>query len=258
MKSVSTGAGLCVLGASIFAAALLSSPKVGASASAGNVSVGGTAANRNNVSENRLDGAAKSPRKQEEGFGGAIQQLPCDYPTESWLNPEPRLFQGGECAVGVGPNNMNYADVNQDGTFEYFWFDDGGGAGFRWIVDRQLYGSSEVIRKHFELTPTGPRIRHTKILELGEDVATRLLMLRPGIQFVRVMFNQHGWADCDGDGDLDFVVTLGASGDGVSDLSAIWFENTGMPASQPNRFDLDRDGHVNTADLSLLLMEFTD
>jgi hypothetical protein len=32
-----------------------------------------------------------------------------------------------------------------------------------------------------------------------------------------------------------------------------------MPVLPPsNPYDLDADGHVNTADLSLLLMEFTD
>jgi hypothetical protein len=237
MRSVSTGTGLCVLGMSILATTLVSSPHVVASA---------------------LAMAARSPGIQEDGGNGAIRKLACAGPTETWLDPQPRLFERGECAVGVGPGNMSYADVNRDGSPEYFWFDDSGGAGFRFIVERQFNSGMDVLRKYFEVTPAGSKISYAPVLELGEDVATRLLMLRPGIEFLRVIYNQHGWADCDGDGDLDLVITVSASGVGVADLSAIWFENTGMPASQTNPYDLDRDGHVNTADLSLLLMEFTD
>ena len=37
-----------------------------------------------------------------------------------------------------------------------------------------------------------------------------------------------------------------------------WFENIAGTGTSANPYDLDHDGSVNTADLSLLLMEFTD
>jgi hypothetical protein len=67
------------------------------------------------------------------------------------------------------------------------------------------------------------------------------------------------WRDMDDDGDLDallqFYVSTTTGGSG----GVVWIENTGLPAAPPpNPYDLDQDGNVNTADLSLLLLEFTD
>jgi hypothetical protein len=38
----------------------------------------------------------------------------------------------------------------------------------------------------------------------------------------------------------------------------LWIENLAGAVATANSYDLDHDGHVNTGDLSLLLMEFTD
>jgi hypothetical protein len=65
----------------------------------------------------------------------------------------------------------------------------------------------------------------------------------------------------DSDGDLDLVLFV-SLWDGVTSpplYGEWWFENTGYQAPPPlNPYDFDGNGHVNTADLSLMLMEFTD
>jgi hypothetical protein len=60
-----------------------------------------------------------------------------------------------------------------------------------------------------------------------------------------------GWIDMDSDGDMDLLVHNGMGG-------WTWFENIAGTGTSANPYDLDHDGSVNTADLSLLLMEFTD
>ena len=62
----------------------------------------------------------------------------------------------------------------------------------------------------------------------------------------------------DRDGDLDLILSI--AGDGAYVPSEFcWIENTGFQkAPPPNPYDHDGDGHVNTSDLSLMLMEFTD
>jgi hypothetical protein len=64
----------------------------------------------------------------------------------------------------------------------------------------------------------------------------------------------------DNDGDLDLILYFDLfTSDGGQRYEMVWLENTGYPASPPsNPFDLDGNGQVNNADLSLLLMEFTD
>lgn len=69
------------------------------------------------------------------------------------------------------------------------------------------------------------------------------------------------WRDIDQDGDIDIVLSfyLTVAPGEPGEFETVWIENTGLPvAPATNRYDLDRDGHVNTADLSLLLLEFTD
>ena len=65
--------------------------------------------------------------------------------------------------------------------------------------------------------------------------------------------NGGGWIDMDRDGDMDLLVQNGDPMGGWK-----WFENIAGTGTSANPYDLDHDGSVNTADLSLLLMEFTD
>lgn len=66
-----------------------------------------------------------------------------------------------------------------------------------------------------------------------------------------------GWRDLDGDRDLDLVIRVQyftPTGDGSRGL---WLENTGFEATRPLAGDLDGDGNVNSADLTMLLGGWT-
>ena len=62
-----------------------------------------------------------------------------------------------------------------------------------------------------------------------------------------------GFLDMDSDGDLDIVFSYNDAGQDQRG----WFENTAGGADAIS-FDLDGDGSVNTADLSLLLLNFSE
>jgi hypothetical protein len=75
-----------------------------------------------------------------------------------------------------------------------------------------------------------------------------------GVTYIYDLDPNSGWADMDGDGDLDLTMSVwGPSGE-----MTLWIENLAGAVATANSYDLDHDGHVNTGDLSLLLMEFTD
>jgi hypothetical protein len=58
--------------------------------------------------------------------------------------------------------------------------------------------------------------------------------------------------DVDEDGDLDVLLNLFVD----EDLLPCWAENTGFEAAPPRLADINRDGNVDAADLSLLLADW--
>jgi len=67
----------------------------------------------------------------------------------------------------------------------------------------------------------------------------------------------YGWRDIDGDGDLDLIAFLQPEGSPKGAGSWIWLENIGFEASAPIVGDLNLDGSVNSADITILLNAWT-
>jgi hypothetical protein len=141
-------------------------------------------------------------------------------------------------------------DINGDGVLEHF----------SWNLDNL----------NQETSPDAPALFRTEIVLDGTTTSVRyqpVLLAAPFVAFIQSQLNLSysscnlsGWRDMDNDGDLDpiFGLTL-YYGDGGFSAALGWLENSGYPVSPPRSpYDLDGNGRVNTADLSLLLMEFTD
>ena len=141
-------------------------------------------------------------------------------------------------------------DINGDGVLEHF-----------------SWGNVELNQ---DASPNAPIMFRDEILFDGVTTSVRyqpVLLAAPLIAFIQSQPNltssywsPYGWRDMDNDGDLDLILYFALStSDGGQRIEMVWLENTGYPASPPpNPFDLDGNGQVNNADLSLLLMEFTD
>jgi hypothetical protein len=72
----------------------------------------------------------------------------------------------------------------------------------------------------------------------------------PGEQYCCIA--ELNFIDVDNDGDLDAVMNLVVDGNRVP----CWVENTGFEAAPPRLADINRDGNVDAADLSLLLADW--
>jgi len=138
-------------------------------------------------------------------------------------------------------------DINGDGVLEHF----------SWNLDNL----------NQETSPDAPVLFRTEIVFDGTTTSVRyqpVLLAAPLVAFIQSQpflsssyCNLSGWRDMDNDGDLDLILYFDWIPSG--DFRYGWLENTGYPTSPPRSpYDLDGNGRVNTADLSLLLMEFTD
>ncbi len=201
-----------------------------------------------------------------------------------WFDHEPLPFNAACGRPVVTP--LRTADVNGDGQEESF---DGGSftlivGGPSWGVPIQVIAASElVIWSKVTATTAGPVSESTSVLSTVTDLNGWAQSLWNELDISNdpdgctdswlVGAEILGWADCDADGDLDLVLLLNAEQRVRSPISGNcretsvvkrieryqWLRNSGFqkPAA-PNPYDFDHDGSVNTADLSLLLMEFTD
>lgn len=263
MRTVSTGVGLCVLGVCVLGAAALSSPRLGNTASA----AGGTGQRAKNVpgtTAPQISNRTQSPEGTRSSFLGhdllaqrvpATERLstPCDS-VQSWFSGDPKPISTpcGQYKFSYGSYGKGEFDVNEDGVLEYllsgpgryFTFLEGGVAQQGCLVETDVLSTNT----EGEVSASQVCVYDTsELVSWGQ----RLGLTNGGGAI-------YGLRDMDRDGDLDLILSI--AGDGAYVPSEFcWIENTGFQkAPPPNPYDHDGDGHVNTSDLSLMLMEFTD
>lgn len=230
MRTVSTGAGLCVLGACVLGAAALSSPSLLKSAGAAGEPMLKTPNSRIQpvpVSsiETRVPNGARSPN--------------CQVHVEQWFNPVPRLFETTDCALEGERFQLSPLRTPQDLL---------GNGRMRKLAVSGGYGTDitiDVVEVRQDRNGNSVQVR-TRILS-GADATLRDNISALGGYFYDI--GQYtGWVDVDGDGDLDLCFEAGPAGG--------WIENIAGGSANNNPYDHDGDGSVNTGDLSLLLLNF--
>lgn len=262
MSTVSTGVGLCVLGVCVLGAAALSSPRLGntATAASGNAS---TPTHPQPAMPPQMILQTGVPVGLRGGigstFGASINQNgnksssdACEeIEPDIWfttLHPIDLCFLDGSFPLA---GTVGSCDINGDGRLESI---PQASYQLSGSSDDSLLRASEVV---FDGIKTFLRLRtvmtSAPVLSFTQSI--------PNLPANYSAFAQClGFRDMDGDGDLDALLLVGCYNDSGFTYDAFtWAENTGYQKAPPaNPFDLDRDGHVNTGDLSLLLMEFTD
>lgn len=234
MRTVSTGVGLCVLGVCVLGAAALSSPRLGNVASA----AGGA---------QRPSPPATAIRPEPNPMQRTPMQnnpslTDCEVRVEHWFSPIPHLIEGCGTRPFLPYVVQGNLDLLGDGKPRILFNDP---------YDTFLASGSLYVYE-YDALPDGTT-QPTRVVILSPDdseLISNFLALGLGSGSWDSL-DRGGIADLDGDGDLDIVI-------GCASGQRVWLENIRGDAVRPNAFDLDHDGHVNTGDLSLLLMEFTD
>lgn len=269
MRNISTGAGLCVLGFCVLAAAVVSSSHLANTA----IAAGDGRPAAISMPEETLPAHVMHPigLPTGTGFVASAHTLPryrssnvSASPACQTLEPDIRFTEvhpidlcfddtlGGYRSIGSTDSGSQ--DINGDGVLENFWWN-----GYFGLNTNSSPNDGVLMRDEVVFDGTTTSIRHQAVLLAAPFLDFIQAQASPAQVWTGNAF-AYGWRDMDSDGDLDFIVYLSWSyPEGTSDSRLVWAENTGYPASpKHNPYDLDQDGHVNTADLSLLLMEFTD
>ena len=147
----------------------------------------------------------------------------------------------------LGTTDNGSHDINGDGVLEHFSW------GNYSLNQETSPDASIMFRDEVVFDGTTSFVRYQPVLLAAPLIAFIQSQVSSTSEW-NVYMTPYGWRDMDNDGDLDLILYFGGLTGNLG-----WLENTGYPASpRPNPFDLDHDGHVNTSDLSLMLMEFTD
>jgi len=290
MKPVSTGTGLIVLSATIAACFAMSQleSRGKAIAAPGNPT-GQKVSISAQMPQGMLTRGAGMPEAPEMP-GSEVEQrhsanLPrispdasCLGEPQQWFDPTLQVF-ADRCGLiqtyFLMPDTQSFAhaDLNGDGEEDFFYLLTGSSSGFtQVVVDGAPVDVGAILASgSYVMTDAGSSLRAFSIFSPGVATGIKVNMLIDADPSLNTWAHRSAWIDpcvgfrdCDGDGSLDLVSYLGIevwNDDGIQRYSSytVWFQNTGFqraPASNP--YDLDGDGHVNTADLSLLLMEFTN
>ncbi len=199
--------------------------------------------------------------------------------SDSWFDPTPLAFDATCGPPAVTPTQ--FADVNLDGIVERFQ-----GSSIPLISGGPLVGMQDIrlqpeitclSYRHVQVDAAGPRSVSTSILATPATWAAQLWnelgisndadgCIDSWIVGAEIL----GWADCDGDRDLDIVLRLTAYhrpraivAGSCSEVEPIryvidryhWFRNTGYEKpAQPLAADINGDGRVDGADLGMLLV----
>lgn len=217
-------------------------------------------------------------QEREAGLPRIAADASCLGEPEQWFDPTPKrvpedcsnliTFPMLTTVAIIGP----HVDVDGDGFAEWFYMI-GGQASLRQVlIDGVAASVGPVLAVgQYQLANEESTFTAVPVFVVGAQVgqtALQFIMADPELS----RWEHHdAWAwivpefrDMDGDGALDNVGVLylngyGDNGEGIWKIQRVWFKNIGHTRPPPaNPFDLDHDGHVNNADLSLLLMEFTD
>lgn len=167
--------------------------------------------------------------------------------TRSWLDLTPHRIDA--CTeTGIAAHSQAYADLNADGEMEFFVVQT-----LECITNGTAVSTGWLIADQSPSAQSGSSLGRFPVASLDGRLGDDFLQLFPEVQSASTYPN--GWRDMDADGDLDLVLLVSESRG--SRALYYWFENTGLPSlPPPNPYDHDGDGSVNTADLSLLLLNF--
>jgi hypothetical protein len=184
---------------------------------------------------------------------------------------------------------LSPADVNSDGAPEIYGVGEPGTIAVCGATTQTWAGDSLITRTSVVQTSDGASHRFESVAKVSEETLKVLVPLTLqwatqecgvnrceiafGLKWLRI--SPKGWLDCDNDGDLDMVCTaqgFQVQRNGEDYLSwegtfwicaqivtnegpkvSFWLENTGFQHTNPIAADLNRDGRVDGADLSLVL-----
>jgi hypothetical protein len=240
MKQISTGAGLVALAVGMVATALFATHRDSTQASA-------QSTERTAVDQSEIDIRSRS--------SAASGSTVCEDAALNWLSQTPQLITYCSDLGSIGLLNIGVADLNGDGQAENFTRPN---ALHYPVYQGQIKTSdaARVYRCEIEILSGGTRtVRYSRVLDTSQ-VGYWLRERFPSCFQVELL--AQGWADVDGDGDLDLVGHVAVDlGQGGSVNANIWFENTGFQSSAPNPYDLDQDGEVGASDISVLLLNYS-
>lgn len=138
------------------------------------------------------------------------------------------------------------ADVNSDGVMDYFMMFD-----LAVVSDSVPVTGCVLARSQMTVEASEAAESYDCILS-ASSVGASILQRYPGL--VSAGLVPRGWRDMDADGDLDLIASVDCYYPKQNVLVPCWFENIGYEKpAPPIAADLNRDGHVDGADLGMLL-----
>lgn len=170
--------------------------------------------------------------------------------SEGWFSPvfRPIASAPGCPVVNYTSQTFNAADVNGDGTDEYFAFPTNG------EIVSNYEPSTGCLVTNSRMTEVAGEVEESYVCILSASTVGASFIQRYG-EYKSVTLSPQGWRDMDADGDLDLVAfTVIPTPDQPSLFFAGWFENIGYEKpTPPLAADLNEDGNVDGVDLGMLL-----